>query len=213
MQIKTFTFNPFMENTYVVWDESNEAAIIDCGCLYGNEEKQLKQFVEDNNLIIKYLINTHLHLDHQFGNYFAAQTFGVLPMAHKDDERNIANLKSQAMIFGIPVQVTAQNLGGYLDENNTICFGNTVLKVIHAPGHSAGHLCFYNEKENVLFSGDVLFAYSIGRTDLPGGNFEQLITNIKQKLLILPDETVVFSGHGETTTIGNEKLHNPYLCN
>ena len=211
MQIKTFIFNPFMENTYVVWDESNEAAIIDCGCLYENEEKQLKQFVEDNNLIVKYLINTHLHLDHQFGNYFAAQTFGVLPKAHKDDEKLIENLKSQAMIFGIPVQVEAQNLGGYLDEKDEIRLGNTILKVIHVPGHSAGHLCFYNEKDKVLFSGDVLFAGSIGRTDLPGGNFEQLITNIKQKLLTLPDGTAVFCGHGENTTIGNEKQHNPFL--
>jgi len=211
MQIKTFTFNPFMENTYVVWDESNEAAIIDCGSLYENEERQLKQFVEDNSLIIKYIINTHLHLDHQFGNYFAAQTFGVLPMAHKEDEKMIANLKSQAMIFGIPVPVEAQNLGGYLDEKDEICLGNAILKVIHVPGHSAGHLCFYNENDKVLFSGDVLFSGSIGRTDLPGGNFEQLITNIKQKLLTLPDETAVFCGHGESTSIEREKQYNPFL--
>ena len=211
MKIKNFTFNPFMENTYVVWDESNEAAIIDCGCLYENEERQLKQFVDDNNLTVKYLVNTHLHLDHQFGNCFAAQTFGVLPKAHKDDEKMIANLKSQAMIFGVPVQVEPQNLGGYLDEKDKICFGNTILQIIHVPGHSAGHLCFYNEKEKALFSGDVLFAGSIGRTDLPGGNFEQLISGIKEKLLNLPDETVVFCGHGENTTIKNEKLHNPFL--
>jgi len=200
-----------MENTYVVWDESNEATIIDCGALYENEEKQLKQFIDDNKLIIKHLINTHLHLDHQFGNYFAAKTFGVLPKAHKDDEKLISNLKSQAMIFGIPVPVEAQNLGGYLADNEEICFGNTILKVFHVPGHCAGHLCFYNEKEQVLFSGDVLFAGSIGRTDLPSGNFEQLITNIKQKLLVLPEETTIFCGHGESTTIGQEKKHNPYL--
>jgi len=200
-----------MENTYVVWDKSNEAAIIDCGCLYENEERQLKQFINDNKLTVKHLINTHLHLDHQFGNYFAAQTFGVLPKAHKDDEKMIANLKSQAMIFGIPVQVEQQNLGGYLDEKGEICLGNIILKVIHVPGHSAGHLCFYSEKEKVLFSGDVLFAGSIGRTDLPGGNFEQLIKNIKEKLLTLPDETAIFCGHGEKTTIKQEKQYNPFL--
>jgi len=211
MNIKTFIFNPFMENTYVVWDKSNEAAIIDCGCLYENEERQLKQFINDNKLTVKHLINTHLHLDHQFGNYFAAQTFGVLPKAHKDDEKMIANLKSQAMIFGIPVQVEQQNLGGYLDEKGEICLGNIILKVIHVPGHSAGHLCFYSEKEKVLFSGDVLFAGSIGRTDLPGGNFEQLIKNIKEKLLTLPDETAIFCGHGEKTTIKQEKQYNPFL--
>jgi len=211
MQIKTFTFNPFMTNTYVVFDESNEAVIIDCGCLYKDEEKQLKQFIDDNRLIVKHLINTHLHLDHQFGNYFAAQTFGVLPKAHKDDEKMISNLKSQAMIFGIPVQVEPQNLGGYLDEKDEICFGNTTLQIFHIMGHSPGHLCFYNEKEKVLFSGDVLFEGSIGRTDLPGGNFEQLITGIKEKLLTLPDETAVFCGHGNSTTIKKEKLYNPFL--
>jgi glyoxylase-like metal-dependent hydrolase (beta-lactamase superfamily II) len=201
-----------MENTCVVFDETREAAIIDCGCLYENEKNSLKQFIDDNKLIVKYLLNTHLHLDHQFGNYFAAQTFNVLPMAHKDDEKMIAQLQSQAALFGLPHHnIVGQPLGCCLADNDEIKIGNFNLKALHIPGHSQGHLCFYCEKKNVLFSGDVLFSGSIGRTDLPGGNFEQLIFGIQKKLLTLPDETVVYCGHGNTTTIGEEKRHNPFL--
>ncbi|MDR1544067.1 MAG: MBL fold metallo-hydrolase [Prevotellaceae bacterium] len=211
MQIKSFIFNPFMENTYVVFDETRQAAIIDCGCLYKAEEKKLQQFIDDNKLTVKYLLNTHLHLDHQFGNYFATQTFGVLPLAHKDDESGIAQLQMQAMMFGVGDKVKGQKLGSYLTDNEEIKVGNFTLKALHVPGHSQGHLCFYCEKEKVLFAGDVLFEGSIGRTDLPGGNFEQLIDGINKKLLVLPDDTVVYSGHGGKTTIGKEKLHNPFL--
>jgi glyoxylase-like metal-dependent hydrolase (beta-lactamase superfamily II) len=211
MQVKTFIFNPFMENTFVVFDETHEAAIIDCGCIYENEESELKRFIDDNKLTVKYLLNTHLHLDHQFGNHFAAQTFGVLPLAHKEDEPKIAQLSMQAKMFGVPNKVAEQELGGYLSENDELKIGNFTLKVLHIPGHSQGHLCFYSEKDGALFAGDVLFAGSIGRTDLPGGNYEQLITGIKSKLLPLPENTVVYCGHGNSTTIGEEKQHNPFL--
>ncbi|MDR3326994.1 MAG: MBL fold metallo-hydrolase [Prevotellaceae bacterium] len=211
MNIKTFVFNPFMENTYVAFDQTRQAALIDCGCLYEKEESELKKFVEENQLTITQLINTHLHLDHQFGNHFAAKTFGIEPKAHRADEHKVNQLQAQAMIFGIPKAVQAQKLGGYIEENDEITFGNTSLKAIYVPGHSQGSLCFYCQTDGVLFSGDVLFADSIGRTDLPCGNFDQLIDGIRAKLLVLPDNTVVYSGHGKTTTIGNEKINNPFL--
>ncbi len=211
LNIKTFVFNPFMQNTFVLYDETKEAVIIDCGCLYENEQNELKQFVANNDLTIKYLLNTHLHLDHQFGNAFAATTFGILPMAHKNDEKLIDNITSQAMMFGIPQKVEAQKLGGYIAEGDEICFGNTILQAIFVPGHSAGSICFYSAKDKVLIAGDVLFAGSIGRTDLPGGDFAQLTEGIRQKLFILPPDTTVYPGHGPTTTIGNEIKSNPFF--
>ncbi len=211
LNIKTFVFNPFMQNTFVLYDETKEAVIIDCGCLYENEQNELKQFVANNDLTIKYLLNTHLHLDHQFGNAFAATTFGILPIAHKNDEKLIDNITSQAMMFGIPQKVEAQKLGGYIAEGDEISFGNTTLQAIFVPGHSAGSICFYSSKDKVLIAGDVLFAGSIGRTDLPGGNFAQLTEGIRQKLFILPPDTTVYPGHGPTTTIGNEIKSNPFF--
>ncbi len=211
LNIKTFVFNPFMQNTFVLYDETKEAVIIDCGCLYENEQNELKQFVANNDLTIKYLLNTHLHLDHQFGNAFAATTFGILPIAHKNDEKLIDNITSQAMMFGIPQKVEAQKLGGYIAEGDEISFGNTTLQAIFVPGHSAGSICFYSSKNKVLIAGDVLFAGSIGRTDLPGGNFAQLTEGIRQKLFILPPDTTVYPGHGPTTTIGNEIKSNPFF--
>lgn len=211
LNIKTFVFNPFMQNTFVLYDETKEAVIIDCGCLYENEQNELKQFVANNDLTIKYLLNTHLHLDHQFGNAFATTTFGILPIAHKNDEKLIDNITSQAMMFGIPQKVEAQKLGGYIAEGDEISFGNTTLQAIFVPGHSAGSICFYSSKDKVLIAGDVLFAGSIGRTDLPGGNFAQLTEGIRQKLFILPPDTTVYPGHGPTTTIGNEIKSNPFF--
>lgn len=211
LKIKKFVVNPFMENTYLLSDETGEATIIDCGCLYEKEQQEITSYVENNGLKVKYLINTHLHLDHQFGNAFAAKAFGVQPKAHADDEKLIANMAQQSMLFGIPQSVEGQPLGGYIEHGETIKFGNTALRAIHVPGHSMGSLCYHCEEAGVVFVGDVLFAGSIGRTDLPGGNYDQLISGIKERLLCLPEETVVYSGHGPETTIGEENRHNPFL--
>lgn len=211
LKVKKFVVNPFMENTYLLSDESGEATIIDCGCLYEKEQRELTAYVEENGLKVRHLINTHLHLDHQFGNSFATKAFGVEPKAHADDEKLIANMSQQSMLFGIPQAVEGQPLGGYIEHDETIRFGNTSLRAIHVPGHSKGSLCYYSEEAGVVFVGDVLFAGSIGRTDLPGGNYDQLISGIKERLLCLPEETVVYSGHGPETTIGEEKRNNPFL--
>lgn len=212
MKIKSITNNPFSENTYILWDEeSREAAIIDCGALIPAEEAKIEAFVDGNNLKVRYLLNTHLHLDHCFGNAWAAQRFGILPKAHKDDEPFIAHLAEQAMMFGLPTEyIKPQKLGGYLQENDTLDIGNATLKVIHTPGHTPGGICFYCEPDNLLVSGDTLFAGSVGRSDLAGGSHTQLVDSIKKKLFTLPDDTTVFCGHGEHTTIGDEKRYNPF---
>jgi glyoxylase-like metal-dependent hydrolase (beta-lactamase superfamily II) len=211
MTLKTFTFNPFQENTYLLTDETRECAVIDAGNLYDSENKQLKQFIETNNLTLKRVINTHLHLDHHFGNRFIAENFGVLPEAHPADEFMIDTYEKQCAIFGIGNEVKAQKLKGYLSDNEVIKFGNTELVALHCPGHSPGSLAFYSQADNCVFAGDVLFRGSIGRTDLPQGNYATLIRSITERLLILPDDTVVYSGHGQATNIGYEKQFNPFL--
>lgn len=211
MTIKTFTFNPFQENTYVLHDETNEAVIIDAGCFSDGEKQLIKNYFEENNLILKRVINTHLHLDHQFGNKFLFDTFGVAPEAGKEDEFLLGNVVVQARSFGLPFNDEAQPLNGYIADNQYIKFGNSSLKAIHVPGHSPGSMAFYSETNGVLFAGDVLFQGSIGRTDLAKGDYATLISSITKKLLPLPDSTVVYCGHGPTTTIGNEKRNNPYL--
>ena len=211
MTIKIFTFNPFQENTYLLFDETKEAVLIDARCITDTEKLTLKRFIDENDLTLKRLINTHLHLDHQFGNKFVTDTFGLLPEANQQDEFLLANVVAQARSFGFSVEEEAQPLGTYINEGDEIKFGNCSLKAIHVPGHSPGSLAFYSEKEGVVFAGDVLFRNSIGRTDLPYGDYATLILSITKKLLPLPDSTVVYCGHGPSTTIGSEKNSNPYL--
>ena len=211
MTIKTFTFNPIQENTYLVYDETNEAVVIDAGCISDIEKRALKNYIEDNKLTLKRVLNTHLHFDHQFGNKFLFTTFGIKPEAGKEDEYLLENVIAQTRSFGMAVDEEAQTLGGYITDNQEIKFGNTTFKAFHVPGHSPGSMAFYDEKEGVLFAGDVLFRASIGRTDLPKGDYATLIQSITNKLLPLPDSTVVYSGHGPATTIGFEKKNNPFL--
>lgn len=211
MTIKTFTFNPFQENTYLLFDETNEAVIVDAGCIFDAEKQALKKYIEDNNLTVKRIINTHLHLDHQFGNKFLFQTYGIKPEACLEDEFLLETVVAQARSFGFPMDEEAETLGKYIVEDQEIKFGNSSLKAIHVPGHSPGSMAFYSEKEGILISGDVLFQGSIGRTDLPKGDYATLILSITKKLLTLPDSTVVYCGHGPTTTIGSEKINNPFL--
>ena len=211
MTIKTFTFNPFQENTYIVHDETNEAVIIDAGCLNKDEKSAIINYLEEKKLTLKRVINTHLHLDHQFGNKFIFDTFGIKPEANIEDEYLVESFVTQARSFGLSVSEEAQAIGNYIVENQEIKFGNTIMTTLLVPGHSPGSVAFYSEKEGVVFVGDVLFRGSIGRTDLPRGDFATLILSITKKLFLLPDSTVVYSGHGPKTTIGYEKKNNPYL--
>lgn len=211
MTIKTFTFNPFQENTYLIYDESKQAAIIDCGCILDYEKKALMVYMAENELKLVKVLNTHMHLDHQFGNRFLAETYGIKPEAHREDEFLLETVKAQGAMFGIPVKEDPQPLLSYIEDNQEIEAGTIKMKALHVPGHSPGSIALYIESEGVVFVGDVLFRGSIGRTDLPKGDYATLIQSIQTKLLTLPDSTVVYSGHGPATTIGEERVDNPFL--
>lgn len=211
MTIKTFIFSPFQENTYLVYDETREAIIIDAGMFYDKEKTQLAEFLKTNNLSLKRVINTHLHLDHQFGNKFLFDTYGLQPDACAEDEFLLENAHQSALMFGLPYKEAVQPIGKYIIEGDEISFGKNIFRCLAVPGHSPGSIAFYNEKEGVVFTGDALFNGSIGRTDLARGDYSTLIHSIQEKLLTLPENTVVYSGHGPATTIGNEKKNNPYL--
>lgn len=210
MQIKRFTFNPFDENTYILFDETKNCVIIDAGNSNEEESSELSSFILKNKLMPKYLLNTHIHIDHILGNRYINIMYHLVPHFHKNDLFLYETSGVTADMYGIPY-VKQMPPYRYIDENTVIEFGNTRLKCIHIPGHSPGGLCFYNEKDGILISGDVLFRESIGRTDLPGGDYEQLINNIKEKLFTLPEDTVVYPGHYEKTTIGHEKMANPFF--
>ena len=210
LKIKSFVFSPIQENTYLLYNEFNQCAIIDPGCYFDAEKEELTQFIKDNSLTVIHLLNTHCHLDHVFGNKYAAETYSLTPQIHKKEEQVLAFAPTSGLMYDLPFDnYTGQLL--FLKEGDVVTIGKDELVVIQAPGHSPGHICFYNKAQGFLIGGDVLFNRSIGRTDLPGGNYDELIKNIKEKLLVLPNKTIVYSGHGETTTIGEEKVENPYL--
>jgi len=211
MKIKLFVFSPFQENTYLLINENNECILIDPGCFEKEEQERLKAYLGENNLVLKRVLNTHLHIDHAFGNSFLFHQYGIAAEAHQADEFLLERMKQQAEMFGIGGVDDITPLGNYLNDGDKIKLGNIELEVLHVPGHSPGSLVFYAPKSGCVFVGDVLFQGSIGRADLPGGNHNQLISNIRSKLLTLPDETVVYSGHGARTTIGEERRYNPYL--
>ncbi len=212
MQIKRFEFNMFSVNSYLLWDqESKEAVLIDAGCFFKEDKANLDRFIADNQLNLKYLLNTHLHLDHAFGNPYMLNKYNLKALAHSEDEFLLGKIKDQALMFGFQLDEDPVPLGGYLKEGDVISFGKYNLSVIHIPGHSPGGVVFYEPKEKIVFCGDVLFQGSVGRADLEGGDFDQLIHSIKEKLLCLPEETLVYPGHGPSTTIGKEKRSNPFL--
>lgn len=211
MTIKKFEFNNFPVNTYLLHDETGEAVLIDCGCMYPGEEAALDRYIRENNLKLTRLLCTHLHLDHVMGNSYVYQTYGLKPEAHRADVEGLPTIEQQALPFGIRLPRPSVPVTSFLEEGDVIRFGNSTLSVIHVPGHSPGSVVFFNARNKAAISGDVLFYNSIGRTDLWGGNYEELIDGIKDKLFTLPDETVVYPGHGPETTIENEKMGNPFL--
>ena len=211
MTIKCFEFNMFPVNTYVIWDETKEAVIIDAGCFYEDEQNKLKEYISNNGLKVKHLLNTHLHLDHIFGNSFVVKEFGLNPQANKEDEFLLPKTVDYCRMFGIRLNENPPSIGHYISDGDEIQFGNTILKAIHVPGHSPGSIVYYSEKDGCAFSGDVLFKGSIGRTDLDGGDFTTLRNGILSKLFSLPCQTYIYTGHGEPTTIGNEKMNNPFF--
>jgi hydroxyacylglutathione hydrolase len=210
IKVKKFTFNPVSVNAYLLWDETKEAVLIDPACIYQIEQKELSRFVETEALTIVRLLNTHGHFDHLMGNIFAETIWNLKCGIHSGDAILVSQAKRQAMLYGFKMTELDYPVE-FLAEGELISFGQSVLKVIHVPGHSPGSVAFYGEHAKILVVGDILFEGSIGRTDLPGGNHRQLISGIKEKLLVLDDDIKVYSGHGEDTTIGWEKRMNPFL--
>ena len=210
LQIKSFVFSPIQENTYILYNEFKECFIIDPGCYFDEEKEQLKTFIDNNKLKPLLLLNTHCHLDHVFGNKFVAETYNLTLHLHEKEQQVLAFAPTSGLMYNMPFDNYTGNFL-LLKEGDFIKLGDDKLIVIEAPGHSPGSVCFYCSAQNFVIGGDVLFQGSIGRTDLPGGNHQTLLNSIRQKLFVLPDETVVYNGHGSETSIGEEKKHNPFL--
>ncbi|MEO9021449.1 MAG: MBL fold metallo-hydrolase [Ginsengibacter sp.] len=209
-QIKVFTFNPVQENTYLLYNEHNECIVIDPGCYSDAEKEELKSFINLNKFQPKLLLNTHCHLDHVFGNKFISEEYKVTLNTHPLEKPILEMAPTSGLMFNLPFD-NYQGEVSYLEEGDIVSLRDDELKVIHAPGHSPGSICFYCEKQHFIIGGDVLFQRSIGRTDLPYGSHEDLVRNIKEKLFKLPEEVKVYPGHGPITTIGEEMRNNPFL--
>jgi glyoxylase-like metal-dependent hydrolase (beta-lactamase superfamily II) len=210
LYVQSFTFSPVQENTYILYNDEKQCCIIDPGCYFASEEEELKSFIREHGLTPVYLLNTHCHLDHIFGNRFVHKTYGLKLHLHK--------LEKQVLDYG-PIsgqmwQLPFDNYDGelvYIDEKDVIRLGSEELHILFTPGHSPGHICFYSKPHKFIIGGDVLFDGSVGRTDLPGGDFATLEQSIKTKLYTLPQDVIVYPGHGGSTTIGDEMKTNPFV--
>jgi hydroxyacylglutathione hydrolase len=210
VQIKTFTFNPFSENTYLLYDETGEAIIIDPGCYDQSEFTELNDYIAGHNLKPVQIVNTHAHIDHVLGVASLKRKYNIPFSLHKMEEPVLKAVKTYASNYGFAV-FDEPEIDHYLVEGETITFGNTSLKIIFVPGHAPGHVAFVNDEQKFVIGGDVLFYMSIGRTDLPGGNHGTLLSSIRTQLFTLPDDYQVFAGHMQPTTIGFEKKNNPFF--
>ena len=210
LKIKSFTFNPYQENTYLIFDDSKEAVVIDPGNYEAYENELISKFIDENKLQLKKIILTHCHIDHCLGNKYLNEKYGaelLIPFDERDLYKNVENI---ATLFGF-ANYSHLDENEYLKEKDKIEFGDIKLDVLFLPGHSPGHLAFYFKNDNVCFSGDVLFYNSIGRTDLPGGDHDTLINSIKNKLFLLNSNTIIYPGHGQKTILKNEMKDNPFL--
>lgn len=208
--IQGFTFNPFQENTYVLFDETKECVIIDPGCSNKEEREQIAEFIEEEGLKPVRLLNTHCHIDHVFGNTFISKKYNLGLEIHQEDLQTLHSLPQVSHLYGLNAEESVEP-SGFLKEGDRIKFGNSVLDIVFTPGHSPGSISFISREDKFVVSGDVLFYGSIGRTDLPGGDHELLLASIREKLFVLDDDYIVFSGHGQDTDIGFEKKNNPFL--
>lgn len=212
MQVAIFQFSLFGINTYLVWDpDTKQCAVIDPGMSSPEEEKALEDFIAGKGLTLTNIINTHLHIDHVAGIPFLREKFGAPVLAHSGDQFLGQKIGQQAQMFGLNMNIGEIEISEFIQDGDIIKIGNGELKVISVPGHSKGSVALYDPEAHFLISGDALFQGSIGRTDLPGGDYRELISSIESKLLTLPDDTVVLPGHGPASTIGEEKHSNPFL--
>ncbi len=209
--VKSFVFNPFSENTYVVFDETRKALVIDPGCYESHEKKELDTYIAKEQLEIAYLLNTHCHIDHVLGNDHVKSKYDPPFLIHKNEVPVLKAVGSYASNYGF-AKYREILPDGFLSENKRLEWGESKFEILFLPGHAPGHVGFYNAEEKILISGDVLFERSIGRTDLPGGDMDTLIESIQKKLFKLPDDTMVYTGHGNETRIGIEKVSNPFCA-
>jgi hydroxyacylglutathione hydrolase len=209
IKVHKLTYNPFQENTYILSDETNEAVIIDPGCYERAEQNHLVQYIEANNLKPVMLINTHCHIDHVLGNSFVATRYNLPLGIHKDDLITLNSIPNYAHLYGFDGYQLSPEPAYFLEEGQEVKFGNSTLKIIYGPGHAPGHVAFFSAADKFVINGDILFKGSFGRVDLPGGNFQILKKTILDKMFALPEDTLVYCGHGPETTIGVEKKTNP----
>lgn len=212
LHIERFVCNPFQENCYIVSDETREAVIIDCGAFYQEERKAITDYIRGRNLVPRHLLATHAHIDHNFGNDTVRSEFGLLPEVSAADECLMAKLKEQAMLFAnMRLDYEMPPVGRFFSKNDVIKFGNHEFTIISTPGHTPGSVFFYCAEEGIAFSGDTLFNMSIGRTDFEFGSYRDIMDSLQNIAELLPDDTVILSGHGPKTTIKAEKQSNPYF--
>ncbi len=209
-KINRFVFNSFGVNTYILSDEAGKCLIVDPGCQYHGEETELLGFITGNHLIPVGLVNTHFHIDHILGNSLVSKTFNLKPQCHRNCKMFWETASEFGSVFGIKVEnlIIPEN---FIEEGDLLAYGSSSVEVLYTPGHADGSICLVNHAERYVISGDVLFRDSIGRTDLPTGNFDLLQNSITTRLFTLPDDYTVFPGHGPETTIGYEKANNPFL--
>jgi glyoxylase-like metal-dependent hydrolase (beta-lactamase superfamily II) len=208
--IKQLVFNGFQVNTYLLWDETNECVIIDAANSNTSEDKKLTEIIEKELLNPVLHINTHCHVDHVLGGSFVENKFGLGVSIHPESQGFLAKAKDQAAMYGFSLDATA-NVSQLLKDGDKVKFGNSELEIVYTPGHAAGSICLINHECKFVITGDVLFCDSIGRTDLPTGNFDVLKHSIENKLFTLPDVYTVYPGHGPDTSIGYERINNPFL--
>ena len=212
MKIQSFAFNQFQENTYILYDDSKSCVIIDAGCYEKSEQQELVNFIETNGLSVDKILSTHGHIDHVLGNNFVTSYFKAKLYVYELDVETHLGVKAYASMYGFPNYLEKEPDEILKDGTSSIQFGNTTLQILFAPGHAPGHIVFFHRESNNLIGGDVLFNRSIGRTDLPGGDHDTLINSIHNVVFPLGDEVIVHCGHGPTTTIGEEKVHNPFCA-
>lgn len=208
--VAVFDFNLYHENTYIIYDDTGKCIIMDPGMYEEAERKVLDTYISKHNLSPQRLINTHCHIDHVLGNKYVSEKYGLDLEINEIEIPLLNEVPNYGLQFGLMPEPSPQPKY-FLEDGDIVSFGDTQLKALFTPGHSPGHLCFYSEKDGFLIGGDVLFHLSIGRTDLPGGDFATLERSIREKLYVLPDDTIVYPGHGQSTTIGFEKKHNPFV--
>ena len=210
MNIVKFIFNPIQENTYLLWDESLECIIIDAGNASAAEDSRLTEFIAEHNLKPVMAVNTHGHFDHSLGVKYITERYNIPWALHASDNFLVESAALSASIFGVNAgDIPAPNID--LNGKDSITFGNSTLQLIHTPGHTPGHVCLYDAESKTLITGDTLFRESIGRTDLPGGDYTWIMRSIIDKILPLGDEVSILPGHGESSNIGHESMYNPFV--